>query len=74
MSFYGKDPEPKTTTATKRFYYLTVGSKNPDSVRAQQVYFYESGHVGFWNDTEDGDRQLVLAIKAQDVWEDIDSA
>jgi len=70
MSFYGKDPEPKTSIKEKHFYYLTPGSQQPDHIKAQQVYFYESGHVGFWNDLEDGERRLVLAVKALDVWED----
>ena len=70
MSFYGKDPEPKTSPGTKRFYYAAKGSNNADSVLAQHVFFYESGHVGFWNDNDDETRTLVLATKADEVWED----
>lgn len=70
MSFYGKDPEPKTDPEMKRFMYTTNRNDHADAIHAQHVFFYESGHVGFWNDTEDGDRVLVLATKADDVWED----
>jgi len=70
MSFYGKDPEPKPGASQKRFTYTLHGSDHGYSVKAQSVYFYESGHVGFWNEPEDGERVLVLAVKANDVWEE----
>lgn len=72
MTFYGKDPEPKTSPGMKRFMYTTAttGPENAVSIKAQHVFFYESGHVGFWNDGEGDDRVLVLATKADDVWED----
>lgn len=70
MSFYGKITEPNPPAVMKRFYYTKNGNENADSVRAEQVYFYESGHVGFWNEHEDGTRTLVLATKADEVWED----
>jgi hypothetical protein len=69
MTFYGRDPEPKTTPRTKTFNFRVEGDEQPREIKAQDVYFYESGHVGFWNDTDDGDRTLVLAVKALDVWE-----
>ena len=70
MTFYGKDPEPETTPTTKRFYYTAGPNCDAVSVRAQHVFFYESGHVGFWNDKDGDDRELVLATKAHDVWEE----
>lgn len=70
MTFYGKDPEPRVSAEVKRFHYLMPGTTTATSVKAQHVYFYESGHVGFWNESEDGARTLVLAVKALDVWED----
>lgn len=70
MTFYGKDPEPEATPAMKRFYYTTSPNGDAASVKAQHVYFYESGHVGFWNDKPGDDRELVLATKAHDIWED----
>ena len=70
MTFYGKDPEPKTTPRLKTFKFRTGGDlTEPREVEAQHVYFYDSGHIGFWNDAED-DRVLVLAVKALDVWEE----
>lgn len=68
MSFYGKDPEPETAATVKRFKYRGdfYGERE---VKAQHVFFYESGHVGFWGGTDDDGRELVLATKAHDVWE-----
>jgi hypothetical protein len=70
MTFYGKDPEPKTTPRLKTFKFRVDGDTEAREVKAQNVYFYDSGHIGFWNDTDDGDRMLVLAVKALDVWEE----
>ena len=70
MTFYGKDPEPKTMPRLKTFSFRMDGDEKPREVKAQNVYFYDSGHVGFWNDTDDGGRVLVLAVKALDVWEE----
>jgi hypothetical protein len=70
MTFYGKDPEPKTSSRMKHFSYRLDGDENPRQVTAQNVYFYESGHIGFWNDTDNDDRILVLAVKALEVWEE----
>jgi hypothetical protein len=70
MTFYGKDAEQPTSAKTKRFYYLMPDVKEPVGVNAQHVFFYESGHVGFWNDAEGDDRVLVMAVKASEVWED----
>lgn len=72
MTFYGKPQEPpKPATRELKRYYYTDDKGNTAHVRAHAVYFYESGHVGFWNGrTEDNDGTLVLAIRAFEVWED----
>lgn len=71
MSFYGKDPAPKPPVRERKLYYYTDGNGSTGNVRAHSVYFYESGHVGFWDDRdEDNDGRLILAIRAHEVWED----
>jgi hypothetical protein len=71
VSFYGKDPQPKTPPRMKTFKFRMDGDKDAREVKAENVYFYDSGHIGFWNDTDDADdRVLVLAVKALDVWEE----
>lgn len=70
MSFYGKDPEPKTSSRMKVFTFHVDGDDKPRQVTAQNVYFYDSGHLGFWNDADDDDRVLDLAVKALEVWEE----
>lgn len=72
MSFYGKDPQLKTPPRMKTFKFRMDGDEGAIEVKAENVYFYDSGHIGFWNDTDDGDRVLVLAVKALDVWEETD--
>jgi hypothetical protein len=72
MTFYGKQPEsqPADEPKTKRFVYK-LGPDDYEEVRAHAVYFYESGHIGFWNNrTANSAGQLVLAIKALAVWEE----
>jgi hypothetical protein len=70
MSFYGKDPTPQVIAKTKRFRYTLEPNGETQEVLAHNVYFYDSGHIGFWNDrTEDSDGRLVLAVKALSVWE-----
>lgn len=71
MSFYGKDPEPPTEPGMKQFMYTMNGNDHADAINAQHVFFYESGHVGFWNDAEGDDRTLILAVRNVDaVWEE----
>ena len=72
MSFYGKLTEPDPIQPLKEFVYTRPGSESFDRIKAHDVYFYESGHVGFWKDAKDGGRTLVLAVKAGDVWEETD--
>lgn len=71
MTFYGQDPQPKPSAELKTFWYCSDHRNDePQKVTAQKVYFYDSGHFGFWNDTDNGERFLVLAIKANEVWEE----
>jgi len=64
MAFYGKDPEPNQTERLRRFVYRTSENAADQSVQAHDVYFYESGHIGFWTNTENGERRLILATPA----------
>lgn len=72
MTFYGRDPEPKPTPGLNKYVYSLGPADAPDDhwIEAEHVFFYESGHVGFWNDKPDGTRKLVLAVKAERVWEE----
>lgn len=70
MTFYGQDPQPKASNELKTFCYRDSPHSEPRKVQAHQVYFYDSGHFGFWNDNDKGERLLVLAIKANEVWEE----
>lgn len=69
MSFPGKPAEPKSPQKLKTFRYLT-NDGDFGAIRANDVYFYESGHVGFWVDLPNGDRRLVLAIKTDELLEE----
>lgn len=70
MTFFGQDPQPKVSPELKTFCYRNSRHSEPQKVVAHKVYFYDSGHFGFWNDTDDGERFLVLAVKANEVWEE----
>lgn len=70
MSFYGKITEADGPPPMKTFGYIASHDGPERTIKAQHVYFYESGHIGFWNDAGDDDRVLVLAIKATEVWEE----
>ena len=72
MSFYGKEPEtPPATTPRQRKFHYTDDRGNQAHIRAESVYFHDSGHVSFWDD-RDTEHQgtLILAIRAFEVWED----
>lgn len=70
MTFYGKEPQPgpRENEPLRTFWYTHKDYLYSQSVAAHRVYFYESGHVGFWVDEGD-DSRLVLAVKANRVWE-----
>ena len=71
MTFYGKQPEQSPDEPRTKHFRFQMESGQTEDVRAHAVYFYESGHVGFWNDrTASDDGHLVLAIKALSVWEE----
>ena len=70
MTFYGQEG-PKAADLTpprpfRTFAYRLFHNGMEHEVSAQDVYFYDAGRVGFWNDDPDhpGERILVLATKA----------
>jgi len=70
MSFYGRITEADPPLKTRRFFYLDAKGNQSSVIGVHDVYFYESGHVGFWKDLEDNERELVLAVKTAEVWEE----
>lgn len=69
MSFHGKIAEPEAIGPMKTFRYWTAVAHQVQQVEAHELYFYESGHIGFWETLPDDDRRLVLAVKADKVQE-----
>lgn len=72
MSFYGKLTEVDPPRKLRKFAYRTYPDAAEQEISAHEIYFYEAGRIGFWNDTSDGadgERVLVLATKAFDVRE-----
>lgn len=73
MSFYGKLTEVDPPKPLRKFIYRTYADATPQEIHAHEIYFYEHGRIGFWNDvTADGQdigRTLVLGTKAFDVRE-----
>ena len=67
MSFYGKLTEVDAPRKMRTFNCFTSAGKC--TVQAHDIFFYESGHIGFWNDITPDERVLVLAIKALEVEE-----
>lgn len=51
----------------RRFAYRTYDGGTWQDIEAHDIYFYEAGRIGFWNDVADGERVLILATKAFDV-------
>lgn len=68
MSFYGKLTEADQPRPLRKFIYRTYPDATPQEIHAHDIYFYEHGRIGFWNDAGD-DRVLVLGTKAFDVRE-----
>ncbi|WNM64582.1 hypothetical protein SEA_MIDNIGHTRAIN_95 [Arthrobacter phage MidnightRain] len=64
MTFHGKNEDPKPPRPLRRFEYKVFGNGVWHEVSAHEIYFYEAGRVGFWNDGENGERVLVLGTKA----------
>jgi hypothetical protein len=69
MSFYGKITEPDPPRPLRQFVYRASKHGDDHVVHAHDIYFYESGHVGFWNDISGDERVLVLATPASSVRE-----
>ena len=69
-SFFGQEGaiviEPAPPRPLRTFPYRLFNNGMEHEVSAQDVYFYDAGRVGFWNDDPDrpGERILVLATKA----------
>lgn len=73
MTFPGKQPEaPTPPRPLRRFAYRLFNNGMEHEISAHEIYFYEAGRIGFWNDGEDGDRVLVLGTKAFQVREVVD--
>lgn len=62
MTFYGKTAEVAPDAPLKTFAYLGLSGLGYETVQAHDVFFYESGHVGFWNNLPNDERTLVLAV------------
>lgn len=71
MTFYGKLTEADPPRKLRKFAYRTYSDAVEREISAHEIYFYEAGRIGFWNDVEgaEGERVLVLATKAFDVRE-----
>lgn len=57
----------------RKFTYRTYDGGAWQEIQAHDIYFYEAGRIGFWNDVADRERVLILATKAFDVREAIDT-
>lgn len=69
MSFYGKATEVTPDAPLKTFAYLGLSELEFETVQAHDVFFYDSGHVGFWNNLPNDERTLVLAVQTRAVKE-----
>ncbi len=69
MTFYGQPAETVQPRPLRKFAYRTYADATPQEIHAHEIYFYDAGRIGFWNDTADGERVLVLGTKAFDVRE-----
>ena len=70
MSFYGKDPEEPKPERMRKYRVRRSDNGEWATVSAHNVYFYESGHAGFWIDLPDNDRQLIWAGLVSDIIEE----
>lgn len=59
--------EPLPQRPLRTFEYRTYDNGTWQGISAHDIYFYEAGRIGFWNDVAEGERVLVLATKAFDV-------
>jgi hypothetical protein len=70
VTFPGKQPDaPKPPRPLRTFKYRLFNNGAEHEISAHEIYFYEAGRVGFWNDADNGERILVLGTKAFQVRE-----
>ena len=73
MTFHGKLTEVDPPRKLRKFTYRVYDGSDWREIQAHEIYFYDHGRVGFWNDTTtdglEGERILVLATKAFEVRE-----
>lgn len=61
-------PSPVEPRPRRKFIYRTYPDAPEREISAHEIYIYDAGRIGFWDD--DGDeRVLVLGTKAFDVRE-----
>lgn len=53
----------------RKFAYRIYDGGMEHEIEAHEIYFYDHGRIGFWNDTDDGERVLVLGTKSFNVRE-----
>ncbi|MBT8163056.1 MULTISPECIES: hypothetical protein [Arthrobacter] len=74
MSIYDKiTAEPAPPRKLRRFAYQVYDGGIEHHIASHEIYFYEAGRVGFWNIDDDGERTLVLATKAFQIRQVIDT-
>jgi hypothetical protein len=69
MTFPGKPHEETPPRRLRKFAYRTYPDATEQTIQAHEIYFYDHGRIGFWNDTADGERTLILGTKAFQVRE-----
>lgn len=63
-------PEPELPPRPlRKFAYRVYDGGSWHEIQAHEIYFYDHGRIGFWNDSADGERVLVLGTKAFDIRE-----
>lgn len=70
MTFYGQTTQTEQPKPLRKFAYRIYDGGTEQEIHAHDIYFYEHGRIGFWNDADgEGERLLVLATKAFQVRE-----
>ena len=64
MTFHSRSDDPKAPRPLRNFAYRVYDGGIEHEVSAHEIYFYDHGRIGFWNDGENGERILVLGTKA----------
>jgi len=60
--------KPAPPRPRRKFIYRTYPDALEREISAHEIYFYDHGRIGFWDDAGE-DRVLVLGTKAFDVRE-----